>query len=397
MAAISLLLLVLVGTINLANILIVDRQTDQLLLKLAESEGLYIPPQDLPEKLPPFPDMPTPDDMMGTRYFFVRFDSGGHVIQINTSNILAVSEAEAQELAQGLRSAGSEDGTTGNFKYNTTHARDQKSSLMIFLDISSQQRSVWTVLLASLSVGVLCWLAMLLPVILLSKRAIHPIARNMEKQKQFVSNAGHEIKTPLAIILANTDALELHEGESKWSRNIRTQAERLSGLMQNLLILARSDEVQNVLPATEFSLSLLLEETLDFYSQTVETRRLELQAAIQPDILIRANRDSMMQLISILLDNATKYTPEGGSIFASLSRESRTVSLQIKNSCQTPPEEDMEKLFDRFYRSDSARTQKNGGYGIGLSAARAIAGANRGKITAAYNERQKMIVFSLTI
>lgn len=397
MTAITLLLLVLIGTINIANSLIANRQINQVLFELVESEGLYTPPLQQPETHPPFPSMPTPDDMMGARYFFVRFDIDGQIIQSNVNNILSVSVEEAQALALELYGTAKESGTTGNFKYKITHARDQQSSLMIFLDISSHQRSVLTVLAASFSVGLLCWIIMFLLVLLLSNRAIYPVALNMEKQKQFVTNAGHEIKTPLAIILANTDALELHHGETKWSRNIRTQAVRLDGLMQNLLILAKMDERQEMLPTTEFSIPLLLEETLDFYSETIAARKLCLKTDIQPDITMRANRDSVMQLLSILLDNATKYAPEGGNVSVSLKKQNRAIILQVKNSCETAPEEDIEKLFDRFYRGDRARTQKNGGYGIGLSAARAIAEANHGKIVANYDATQKMIVFSVTL
>lgn len=398
MAAISVLLLVLVGTINIANYWIASQQIEEILLELVESEGLYTPPiAQQKEERPPFPSAPTPDDMMGARYFFVRFDSNGQIIQVDVDHILSVSEDEAKTLAAGLFGSIRENGNIENFKYKITHARDQMSSLIIFLDISSQQRSMLTVLLASFSVGLLCWGVMLLLVILLSKRAIDPIARNMEKQKQFVTNAGHEIKTPLAIILANTDAMELHNGENKWSRNIRAQAIRLNGLMQNMLILAKMDEGQDALPIVEFSVPLLLEEILDLYSETIAARQLMLQTDIQPDITIRANRDSLMQLISILLDNATKYGPDHGDLSILLKKENRAIILQVKNTCEVKPEEDIDKLFDRFYRGDSARTQKNGGYGIGLSAARAIAEANGGTIVADYDPTEKTIVFSVTL
>ena len=143
---------------------------------------------------------------------------------------------------------------------------------MICLDVSSQQRSVATVLLVSTLIGLLCWLAMLMLVILLSKKAIRPIAVTLEKQKQFVTNAGHELNPPLAILLANTDALELHQGETKWSRNIRTQTVRLNGLMQNLLVLAKMDEGRGSLPTSEFSFSLLIEEVLDFYREAAAVK-----------------------------------------------------------------------------------------------------------------------------
>lgn len=215
MAAISVLLLVLVGAINLVNFSITARRVEQVLSQLVESEGLYTPPNMQQGNSPHASNAPTPDDMMGARYFFVRFDADGATVQTNVSHILAVTEEEALHIAREIYRGGAQSGYTGTFRYQTAHALDGRSSLVICLDISSQQRSVVTVLLVSALIGLLCWLAMLMPVILLSKKAIRPIAVTLEKQKQFVTNAGHELKTPLAILLANTDALELHQGESK--------------------------------------------------------------------------------------------------------------------------------------------------------------------------------------
>ena len=399
MAAISVLLLVLVGAINLVNFSISARRVDQVLLQLVESEGLYTPPNMPQGNSPHGPNTPTPDDMMGARYFFVRFDADGATVQTNVSHILAVTEEEAQHIAQEIYQGGVQSGYTGSFRYQVAHALDGRSSLVICLDISSQQRSAATVLLVSVFVGLLCWLAMLMLVlvILLSKRAIRPIAITLEKQKQFVTNAGHELKTPLAILLANTDAMELHQGETKWSRNIRTQTVRLNGLMQNLLVLAKMDEGSGSLPTSEFSLSLLAGEVLDFYQEAAAAKGICLDAAIQPEVTLRANRESIVQLLSVLLDNAVQYTPADGSIRAILTKEKNGIVFQVENSVDTPPEGDLERLFDRFYRGDPARTQKSGGYGIGLSAARAVAEAHGGTITARCDGPRATIIFTVKL
>ena len=236
---------------------------------------------------------------------------------------------------------------------------------------------------------------MLLFVILLSKKAILPIAENIEKQKQFVTDAGHEIKTPLAIIMANTDAMELHNGENKWSRNIREQTVRLNGLMQNLLALAKMDEGAVKLPSSDILLSSLLEEILPAFYEPAALKEIIIEENIQPNIIMHGNRDSMSRLITILLDNAVKYTSKQGNIIIYLERKEGVITLSIKNTCDMLPEVDPEKLFDRFYRGDSARTQKSGGYGIGLSAARAIAESQKGSITASYEENQ--IIFTVEL
>lgn len=233
----------------------------------------------------------------------------------------------------------------------------------------------------ALSTGgvVLCWLGMLALVMLLSRKAIEPIADNMERQKQFVTNAGHELKTPLAIIQANTDAMELHQGESKWSRNIRTQTVRLSGLMQNLLTLAKMDEGGNLPPARPVDLSLLAQESVQVFQEAAALRGLVLEENVTPGLVLPADREHMTQLLSILLDNAVKYTDSGGQIALTLERAGAGVCLRVRNAPARLPE-DVSRLFDRFYRGDPARTQKNGGYGIGLSAAKAIVQAWKGSI-----------------
>lgn len=162
MAAISVLLLVLVGAINLVNFSITARRVEQVLSQLVESEGLYTPPNMQQGNSPHASNAPTPDDMMGARYFFVRFDADGATVQTNVSHILAVTEEEALHIAREIYQGGAQSGYTGTFRYQTAHALDGRSSLVICLDISSQQRSVVTVLLVSALIGLLCWLAMLM-------------------------------------------------------------------------------------------------------------------------------------------------------------------------------------------------------------------------------------------
>lgn len=402
MAAISVLLLVLLGVINIGNISVNKRRTDQVLNKLSESEGMYIPPEEArpspAEKkraLPRSPEAPTPDEMLGARYFFVRFDADGEIVSVDMKHIHAVGRDEVREMARAAYDGGGASGQMEHFRFRITKAEDSRGSFVIFLDVSNQMRSVRTVFVISLAVGAFCWASMLLLVLLLSQKAIRPIAENIEKQKQFVTNAGHEIKTPLSIILINTDALELHLGANKWSENIRTQTLRLTELMKNLLTLAKLDEGGGKLPESVFSASLLLEELTYPYYEIAADREITLSADYQNGVMLRANRESIMQLFSILLDNAAKYTPSGGRIEAALSGSGKHAVFQVRNTCDMPRDTDLTKLFDRFYRCDSARTQKDGGCGIGLSAARAIVQAHGGTITA--SREGDLILFTVKL
>lgn len=397
MAAITILLLVALGAVNVTNFILVSGQSERMLEMLAENEGRFIPQEQRRERRAPEIFMPpiNADDAMSARYFLVRLDREDEPAYTDVSHIASVTEEEARAYAADILDSGEERGSCGRFRYRAVDTAEG-GRVLIFLDTSSQLRGIVTVLVISAFIGVICWLLMLLLVVLLSKRTIRPIALNMEKQRQFVTNAGHEIKTPLAIILTNTDALELHQGESRWSRNIRTQALRLTGLMQNLLALAKMDEQGTGLPTEMLNLSSLLEGLLPQFQEPAAGRNVTLRADIQPELMLKANRESMTQLFSILLDNGVKYTSPGEELSVSMKRADRKIQLQIRNICDALPEAAPERLFERFYRGDSARTQKNGGYGIGLSAARAIAEAHRGTISAEYAEG-RMISFTVRL
>ena len=390
MLAITVLILVLLGAINGIYGLISGQQMERMLGMLVYNGGAPSLQPELPGGVRPgFLEQPIEEDTaMSARYFLIRYNSDGEAVQTDVSKIASVTETEAEKMAEKVRKSGSSEGRAKQFRYKIAQTHDGKGSVVIFLDTSSQTRNILMVLGISIFIGILCWSLMLLSVILLSKKAILPIAENIEKQKQFVTDAGHEIKTPLAIIMANTDAMELHNGENKWSRNIREQTVRLNGLMQNLLALAKMDEGAVKLPSSDILLSSLLEEILPAFYEPAALKEIIIEENIQPNIIMHGNRDSMSRLITILLDNAVKYTSKQGNIIIYLERKEGVITLSIKNTCDTLPEVDPEKLFDRFYRGDSARTQKSGGYGIGLSAARAIAEAQKGSITASYEENQ---------
>lgn len=398
MAAISILILVLLGTINVGNVWMTGRQTERTLAMLAENEGDFPPQMDFREKertgflAPPMNE----DTAMAARYFLVRVDTDGEIVYKDVGKIASVTEAEAGEFAQKVIETGKKSGRIQQLAYSVTDSNDGRGTVMVFLDVSNQFYGILRILVISVAIGVICWICMLFLVILLSKRAILPIARNLEKQKQFVTNAGHEIKTPLAIILANTEAMELHNGESKWSRNIREQTLRLNGLMQNLLTLAKMDESMGKAAATDFSASALLEETLHPFYEAASLKKIDIAKDIQPDVMIHASQEQLRQLYSILLDNAVKYTGNNGWIKVSLRKRERKVLFRVENTCESIPKGNPEQLFDRFYRGDDARTQKSGGYGIGLSAAQAIVKAQNGLIEASY-KGENIIEFTVRL
>ena len=395
MTAITILLLVLLGTINLANYIMLNHHGNQLMQILIENEGapdMVCRSEYDSDRVP----MGPPDrnrEAMEASYFLLRWDAKGALSYADTQHIFAVTAQEAREYGETAMETNESAGELEQFRYRIVRTHDD-GAMAVFLDVSAQRRSMLTVLGASAVVGICCWVLMFVLVNLLSRRAIRPIAENFERQKQFVTDAGHEIKTPLAIILANTEAMELHCGENKWSRNIRSQTTRLSGLMENLLILARMDEQRPKLVREDLDFSALVREHAEPFGEGAALKNADFSISVEPGIHIHADREQMLQIVTILLDNAVKYVNEDGRIALSLRREGAGAVLQVRNSCAALPDCPPEKLFDRFYRGDSARTQKNGGYGIGLSVARAIVQANGGTIRAAYNG-ENTIIFSV--
>ena len=395
MIAVTVLLLAILGAVNGVNAWTKAREADELLNVLAETEAdAGRGPHELPME-PRGGELwgrgPTEDSRMAALFFTVTADSEGEVCQVQLNRIASVTEDEAEALYASIGDR--TEGRIGDFRYRSVTCADG-SRVTVFLDRSRERGDVLRVAALSGLAGLAGWGLMLLFVMFLSKKAIEPVAENMQKQKRFVTDAGHELKTPLAIILANTEAMELRQGENKYTKNIRGQVERLSGLTQNLLALARADEGQEPVNTAVFSLGDLAEETARPFREPAELKALSLSAEIAPKVEIRANRQQIGQLIGILLDNAVKYTPEGGAIALRVKREGGKAVLQVKNSV-SDTSVPAERLFDRFYRADEARTQKSGGTGIGLSAARAIAEAHRGSLTAAYEGDS--IVFTFRI
>ena len=433
MIAVTVLLLVLLGALNVFNAVSNSRQTDTLLDELGRQGVLFTPPSDgfpaPPDEAPAdgfsgspdnppggafgsapgggdaaapgtprekrrrgFLDEPMDDNArMSALYFTVDLDKACTVIRTDVSHIASVTEEEAAEFASGL-SVDRTEGTVDSYRYKIFEAPEGGFHI-VFLDSAARRTAVIRVVLLSLLLGSVSWLLMLVLVMALSRRAIRPIAENMERQRQFVTDAGHELKTPIAIILANVDAMELRTGESKYSRNIRSQAVRLGELMKNLLTLARVDEYSVLEQPEELDFSVLCEELFAGFRESAELKQIRFETDLRQGLMVRGDRVMLSQLCSILGDNSVKYCPEGGNIRITLSEEGHRTCLRVSNTVAEVP--DLTRIFDRFYRADSSRNQKSGGFGIGLSAAQTIAHLHHSELTADYDSDSEMLCFTV--
>ena len=381
MSAVTCLLLFIVLAINGVNWMMLERQSDMMLETLVDADGSF---QQMDfNRPPPFSRPLDMDRMRASRFFIVRSDQSGNIVNVNIDQISAIDQETAKSYALEVLKTDDTSGRVHGYKYAVKELGPNK--LTFFMDTSEQSENFRMVLFASSAIAVLCWVILLIIVILLSGKVIRPVLVGMEKQKQFITNAGHEMKTPLAIIQSNNDTMVLIHGENKYNVHIRNQTKRLNVLMSNLLTLAKLDE-EIPLPTETVNISDVAGELLPAYTEDAQARNLRFTVQIEPDIVIQTNKDSFRQMLTVLLDNAIKYTPDSGSVRLSLARDGRHIQIIAENTCDTSLEPNPERLFERFYRGDAARTQKeSSGYGIGLSAARAICENFGGKLTAEYS------------
>lgn len=252
----------------------------------------------------------------------------------------------------------------------------EQFSQIAFLDITASRQSLLELLAAFVVVGILTLLAMLWISTLFAKRAVAPIEQSYRKQKQFVQDASHELKTPLASIRANLEALQANRQETiqsqeKWLDHISHETGRMSKLVTELLELARADQTEQAVKLEPICLSNLLERTLLSVETVLYEKGIALQQQIKTDISVNGNPDKAEQVIRILLDNACKYTNTGGAIEVCLRRQRKYAVLVVSNTGEGIASEHMDKIFDRFYRGDDSR-KHTGSYGLGLPIAKAL-------------------------
>lgn len=395
MLSLVLVLTVIFGVVGILNYRKIITDADSILAILEENDGTF--PGFRPEKgdLPPMEEPPkengrfSPELPYESRYFSVFFTEDGTVVSVNTGKIAAVDTTTAIEYAQKVLSGGHTQGFLGDYRYTAYMAGEETH--VIFLDYSREMGSFRTFLFTSLGVGVAGLLAVLLLLILLSRRIVKPFSETYEKQKQFITDAGHELKTPLTIIDADAEVLEMDLGENEWLTDIQVQTKRLAELTNNLILLSRMEEQPQV-EQIEFPISDLVEETVETFQTLARTHNKTLSCQIQPMLSMSGDETSIRQLVTILLDNAIKYSQDGGQIQVGLKKQKNTLCLSVFNTVESMPKESLAHLFDRFYRADKSRNSKTGGYGLGLSIALAIVNAHKGKIVASTQDEASLLI-----
>ncbi|MBR5089981.1 MAG: HAMP domain-containing histidine kinase [Ruminiclostridium sp.] len=413
MISVIAVLTVLLAAINTANFLSSDSEADELLTLLADNGGAFPArmldtyevddrsntnrdQRDRPPQMPfdmsdkgreGFGGRFSMETAFETRYFTVSVDGSGAVSYVDTSFIAAITEDEAADIAGNVMKSGAEKGFYRSYRYLVSGEGD--SRLIVFLDRTRELGTFREFLGSSVLISLAGFLAVLLLITILSARIVKPISDSYEKQKRFITDAGHEIKTPLTIIDADAEVLEMEIGDgNEWLDEIKKQTRRLSGLTADLIYLAKMEE-DSYLPKVrmiEFPLSDITAECARSFTGMARSQGKRLEVDIAPMLSMRGDEKAITQLINILLDNAMKYSPENGGISLRLTSSGRNITLSVSNDASPMSKEDISHIFDRFYRAEKSRSTKTGGSGIGLSVAHAIVSAHKGRITASQDE-----------
>ena len=399
MLSFTIVLLILLLIVNTANILSTDSDLTEMLDMICENQGTIpapVPPlapgdgiddrRDIPDGKPgrtpggrvgPF----GPETPYAARYFCLWFDGQGSSVRADLEHIAAIAEDETDKYIARALSHGVGYGYDSGYKFRVIRQGEDRY-MAVFLDCYQELRAVRTVAAYSLLAAAACLAVVYLLVVLFSKRAIDPVVRSAQQQKQFITDASHELKTPITVIATSLKVLEMEVGEHKWIEKSKAQTERLRDLVNSLVTLSRMDEEESPLKLERFSVSEAVEETVESFLDFARSEDRELLSDVTPGLVYCGDEYAVRQLVSILLDNAIKYAPAGTSISLSLNRGKRGVVIRSVNQCEPVSSDDLDKLFDRFYRTEQARGMAAGGFGVGLSIARGIAQGHHGSIRA---------------
>lgn len=370
------------------------------------------------------------DEAEETRFFSVLLTGDESVVRANTDRIYAVDDSSARDYAVKALKQDSDSGWVDEYRFAVTD--EGNLTRITFLDCTSSLAAFRQFLIASIIMSVAGLLVMIGIICYFAGRIVRPVAESYDKQKRFITDAGHEIKTPLAIIKANIDVMrmdledieagaaapetsddadaDVDQDQAKASDagnailssveslneslgDIDGQVDRLTALTNDLVYLSRMEEAGNALTMTEIPVSDIVSETADSFNALAAERKKTLTIDVAPMLSMQGSSKEIEKLVSILTENALKYSPEGDDIKVSLRREGKTIVLEVSNKAAEPlSDEDLAHVFERFYRGDKSRNSAGGGHGIGLSMASAIVAAHGGRIRARSGDGTQFIV-----
>lgn len=347
----------------------------------------HLPTSEKPKDRPKFADEPM---FRLSNFYTVAVDEAGTVLETVNEPPTVHTNAELEELALDISADGGDYGTQDSLAYY--RADKDGYTLVTFMDNTVINENAATLLRYTLIFGAAAIVVFFFLSVYIAKRIVRPLEDSFEKQKRFISDAGHELKTPVSVVSANAELLAREVGENRWLANIRYENERMGELVTQLLELARTESAAMQTERVDLS-RLAAGETLPFECVAFE-KGLTLESDLAPDIFVEGDGGKLKQLVSILLDNAVSHA-EGGTVKITLSKERSHAVLSVTNEGAALTSTQREHLFDRFYRIDEARSADAGHYGLGLAIAKAICDAHKGHIEVGC--RDGLVEFSVSL
>lgn len=381
--AILFILVFTVGIINTVRSFQTEQEISKVLNTLTENNGSF----GKTKKIETNQGREIPSDSF--RFFSVTL-SGDEVVSQDTSHTSLINDEEAANYA---RAASRMTGTLGTIREKNINLSYQVSKvsknkiLVVFLDTTSYYNSSQALLSLSILLSMFGFIFFVIIVSALSGIVIRPFIRNYEKQRRFITNAGHELKTPLAIISANTELQELMTGENEWTKSTNDQVARLTTLINSLVALSRLEEQPDIV-LQDVDFSYITEDAAEDFKGPVVRDGKSFVMDITPDIHVKAEEKSLFELVTLLVDNANKYCDPEGTVTVRLHQIGRTrkrARLEVSNTYKDGKDVDYSKFFERFYCiEESHNNREHKGFGIGLSMAQSMVKLFKGRIFASY-------------
>ena len=388
-AAIVCILLTMIAVLNSVRFLQTNGEIQAVLNILSANNGDFPSVEETAESLQN--DRITIDTIYQYRYFSVVYNEDKTLYSSNLDHLSNLSKEQALSYANKViknsRSSGVFKVGSQFYSYQITQDSKTKRYLLVVLDSTNYLESRNDFFWLSIQLCFYSFIFFVLVVSGFSNFAIRPYIKNYENQKRFITNAGHELKTPLAIISANTELQELMTGENEWTESTKDQVKRLSNLINQMVVLARLEEQPDV-TLVDVNFSEVVKKVAGNFKSVIEKAGKKYEIKLQEDIHVKATEDELYELVSILIDNACKYCDEDGQIFVTLTKAKRgkRARLTVANSYADGKNVDYSRFFDRFYREDESHNQKQPGYGIGLSMAESLVRIFKGRIWVSYKK-----------
>ncbi len=278
-----------------------------------------------------------------------------------------------------------DSGIKGNYIYNV-RKRGENTFEITFMENEDAINRANSILLVSVVLGILSLIAIYIGAKKISRTIVKPVKETFEKQKQFISDASHELKTPLAVIEANADVLENELQDNKWIKYIQNEIESMNKLINELLMLAKIENIDSIRELKQINLSKELEIIISMFESMAYEKKITIDSNIKENIMLKANKEDIEHIVSTLLDNAIKHTESKNQVIVELNKEKNDIIIQVKNYGDPIPEGEREKIFERFYRIDKSRNRKEKRYGLGLAIAKSTVEKYNGKIEVSYKD-----------